>query len=68
MKEGWYCHGCQRHHGPHVDTCPGFGSAVGVQTIRLSRPGYGAVGWDGRTTPTFKEMPYNEDNMTETCK
>lgn len=19
----WFCPSCQRHHGPHVDTCPG---------------------------------------------
>lgn len=25
----WFCPSCQKHHGPHVDTCPGGG--VGMQ-------------------------------------
>jgi len=22
-RAAWYCPACQKHHGPHVDTCPG---------------------------------------------
>lgn len=25
MSIGWFCPSCQKHHGPHIDTCPGFG-------------------------------------------
>lgn len=22
-RKAWFCPSCQKHHGPHVDTCPG---------------------------------------------
>lgn len=22
VKQAWFCPACQRHHAPHVDTCP----------------------------------------------
>lgn len=25
-KEAWFCPACQKHHAPHVDTCPAVGA------------------------------------------
>ena len=22
MKQAWFCPSCQKHHAPHIDTCP----------------------------------------------
>lgn len=27
MTEAWFCPACQKHHAPHVETCPGGGVA-----------------------------------------
>jgi len=32
----WFCPSCQKHHGPHVDTCPGGG--VGMQPYMPPAP------------------------------
>lgn len=29
-RQAWFCPACQRHHAPHVDTCPGQFSALPV--------------------------------------
>lgn len=29
-KQAWFCPACQRHHAPHVDTCPGQFAALPV--------------------------------------
>lgn len=26
-RKAWFCPSCQKHHGPHVDTCPGVSGA-----------------------------------------
>lgn len=27
-RKAWFCPSCQKHHGPHVDTCPGVAGAL----------------------------------------
>lgn len=27
-RTAWFCPSCQKHHGPHVDTCPGIADAI----------------------------------------
>jgi len=29
----WFCPACQKHHGPHVDTCPGVVDAIPVPGV-----------------------------------
>lgn len=29
-RQAWFCPACQRHHAPHVDTCPGQFAAYPV--------------------------------------
>jgi hypothetical protein len=40
-RNAWYCPGCQKHHAPHIDTCPG-GNTEGIKIgiIQVSRPKY----------------------------
>lgn len=28
-RQPWFCPSCQKHHAPHVDTCPGVADAIG---------------------------------------
>lgn len=34
----WFCPSCQKHHGPHVDTCPGGTGGIGMQPPTLTIP------------------------------
>lgn len=40
-REAWFCPACQKHHAPHVDTCPGV-------TVDRSDP------WGLRYLPQFE--------------
>jgi len=33
VRTAWFCPSCQKHHGPHVDTCPALVDAIGTKTI-----------------------------------
>lgn len=35
MAEAWFCPACQKHHAPHVETCPG---GVGTSPYRYVQP------------------------------
>lgn len=40
-RKAWFCPSCQKHHGPHVDTCPGPVDAVSDRTMPVvPRPSY----------------------------
>lgn len=51
MKQAWFCPSCQKHHGPHVDTCPGVADAVSDKHVspfdggRLLNPQYYPTRW-----------------------
>ena len=37
-KSAWFCPTCQKHHAPHVDTCPGPVDAVSDKSITRIYP------------------------------
>lgn len=48
--EPWFCPSCQKHHGPHVDTCPGGTGGIGVQPP-ISDPSPISDPWGLRSVP-----------------
>lgn len=42
-RQPWFCPACQKHHGPHVDTCPIPADAIGTKYLPPIQP------WTGGT-------------------
>lgn len=37
-REAWFCPACQKHHAPHVETCPGPGPGTGTKPMETVVP------------------------------
>jgi hypothetical protein len=59
----WFCPSCQKHHGPHVDTCPGGGGGIGAQPPILTIPFIQPVPPSYPPTPW---VPYDPSMCTTT--
>jgi len=51
MKTAWFCPSCQKHHAPHVETCPGT-APVWVDVLPPQTPFHPKPSWP--LTPGWK--------------
>lgn len=53
IRSAWFCPSCRKHHGPHVDTCPGpvdAGSKTPMPTVKPWVPQEPERWWTAPTT------------------
>jgi len=56
-RTAWFCPSCQKHHGPHVDTCPGPAIAAPVPVVPYVAPVYTVPRWNDPVTPPWWQNP-----------
>jgi len=55
-RKAWFCPSCQKHHGPHVDTCPGVAGAQPASAP--PNPGTTPYWPPGEWLPTTTDEPW----------
>lgn len=53
-RTAWFCPSCQKHHGPHVDTCPGPAIAAPIPVVPYVMPVYTVPRWNDPVTPPWQ--------------
>lgn len=55
IPQAWFCPSCQKHHAPHVETCPGPANALPLPgvTIPLQPLRYVPQPWDAPWVPSY---------------